>query len=264
MFKCYRLDYDSDLKELIKEYEVIGEEIMKSRRESISKKLEEYIREDGFIDFTNLQDDWFPTVETDIFISHSHKDIEVINALAGWLHKNFKVRVFVDSYIWNYCDDLLRKLDETYCRHSNGESFDYDKRNFSTAHVHMMLSNALNKMIDKSECIIFLESNNSLSLKNNIEVGTSSAWIYSELVTCSLIKTNIPERHEGKTEIEIRKFFNVSESMNPLYRADEQLEHFVRLKANDLKSISKANYSNGYEFLDNLYKVVRKERVLNG
>lgn len=264
MFKCYRLDYDADLKNLINGYEKVGEEIMEARKESISKKLEEYIRDDGFIDFTNLQDDWFPTVETDIFISHSHKDIKVINALAGWLYSKFNVKVFVDSYIWNYCDDLLRKLDETYCRHSNGESFDYDKRNFSTAHVHMMLSNALNKMIDKSECIIFLESDNSLSLKNNIEVGTSSAWIYSELVTCSLIKTNVPKRHEKKTEIEIRKFFNMNESMNPLYRTNEQLEHFISLEANDLDRISKYDYSKGYEFLDKLYKTVRKERVLNG
>ena len=44
-------------------------------------------------------------------------------------------------------NDLLRRIDENYCRHSNGISFDYNKRNYSTSHVHMMLSIALSKML---------------------------------------------------------------------------------------------------------------------
>ena len=51
----------------------------------------------------------------------------------------------------------------------------------------MMLSNSLNKMIDKSECIIFLESENSLDVKEIIKNGTSSPWIYSELIATELI-----------------------------------------------------------------------------
>lgn len=57
-------------------------------------------------------------------------------------------------------NDLLREIDEKYCRHSNGTSFDYDKRNYSTSHVHMMLSIALSRMIDKCESVFFLNSEN--------------------------------------------------------------------------------------------------------
>ncbi len=155
MFKCYKLENNDELKNLIIEYESIGENIMSGQRKSIKKSLDSYVRDDGFIDFTNLQKHWFPVVDSDIFISHSHKDIKIVTALVGWLNKKFGVEVFVDSYIWGYCNDLLKDLDIRYCKHENGTSYDYDKRNISTVHVHMMLANSLNKMIDKSECVIF-------------------------------------------------------------------------------------------------------------
>lgn len=252
MYKCYRLEYNQELNDLIGDYEEIGRERMEDKKESIRKKLEEYLRDDSYIDFTSLQDDWFPTVNADIFISHSHSDVKIINALAGWLYEKFKVSVFVDSYIWNYCNDLLREIDEKYCRHSNGESFDYDKRNFSTTHVHMMLANALNKMIDKTECIIFLETDNSLSVRSDIENGTSSAWIYSELITTSIIREKIPDRFKGK-QVEIREHFN--ESLKPLYRAP--LEHLIKVKPSDLECIANYELIGEKPYLDKLYKCVR-------
>lgn len=260
MYKCYRLEYNEKLEELISEYEEIGKLLMENKKESIRKSLEDYLRDDNFIDFTNLQNDWFPTVEADIFISHSHKDIKIINALAGWLYCKFKVKVFVDSYIWNYCDELLREIDEKHCKHSNGESFDYDKRNFSTAHVHMMLANALNKMIYKTECVIFLDTNNSLSVRNHIETGTSSAWIYSELITTSIINRKIPKRLATK-EVEIRENFNkVNNSINPLYRVN--LEHLVEIDANILRTIANNELEGESPYLDKLYEVCDNKHLV--
>ena len=158
MYKCYRLECNEELKELINEYKEVGKKIMEDKKESITKNLREYLREDKLIDFTKLQDDWFPMIDSDVFISHSHKDIDVVNGLAGWITEKFKVNVFVDSYIWNYCDDLLKEIDKEYCRHSNGTSYDYDKRNVSTAHVHMMLSNALNKITHSVLSIILFKA----------------------------------------------------------------------------------------------------------
>lgn len=252
MYKCYRLERNEELDNLLEGYEDTGKKIMEDKKESIYKQLKEYIREDGYIDFTNLQEDWFPIVDADVFISHSHADIDTINALVGWLHEEFKVSVFVDSYIWNYCNDLLREIDEKYCKHSNGESFDYDKRNFSTTHVHMMLANALNKMIDKTECVIFLETDNSLSVKNDIEKGTSSAWIYSELITTSIISRRIPKRLTGK-QVEIREYFN--ENMKPLYRVN--LEHLIKVEASDLNGIAKCKLNGEKAYLDKLYELVK-------
>lgn len=262
MYKCYRLEVDNNLKELINSYEDYGRTLMENKKSSIYNKLDSYLRADGFIDFTNIQEDRFPIVDADIFISHSHKDERIVNALVGWLDIKFNVNVFVDSYVWSYCNDLLKEIDEEYCRHSNGQSFDYDKRNVSTAHVHMMLSNALNKMIDKTECVIFLETDNSLSVKNNIETGTSSAWIYSELITTSIIKRRIPKRLiESDIEIREQYFNQIEKEMNPLYRVE--LGHLIKLKANDLSIISSKNLIREKAYLDMLYKVVNRQKVLN-
>lgn len=265
MYRCYKLTYDSKLQSLIDDYADLGEQIMIQKKESIKKELESYVNSDGMIDFTSIQNDWFPTIESDIFISHSHRDINIINALAGWLHKNFKVDVFIDSYIWGYCDELLKELDNKYCRHTNGTSYDYDKRNFSTTHVHLMLSNALNKMIDKTECIIFLESDNSLSLKTDIEVGTSSAWIYSEILATKLISETTPDRFKTN-EKEIRAHFSLNEStMKPLYRINkDDFQHLIPLDPDVLKSISDKKLSGEKPYLTELYRTVKKVEILNG
>lgn len=259
MYKCYRLECNEELEELISGYKEIGKKIMEDKKESITKNLREYLREDKLIDFTKLQDDWFPTTDSDVFISHSHKDMDIVNGLAGWITEKFKVNVFVDSYIWNYCDDLLKEIDKEYCKHSNGTSYDYDKRNVSTAHVHMMLANALNKMIDRTECVIFLESENSLNIKNDIEVGTSSAWIYSELITTSIISRRIPKRLT-KDDIEIRESFNgVFSSLSGVYRVS--LEHLIPLNANELSYIAKLNLNGEKKYLDKLYNKSKMEAL---
>ena len=63
------------------------------------------------------------------------------------------------------------------------------KRNQCTAHVHMILAYALTRMIDKADFFIFVKTNDSVSLEDSIE-RTNSSWIFHELVTASLIKSN--------------------------------------------------------------------------
>lgn len=262
MYKCYRLPYDQDLKELIQGYGEKGKKLMESKKESIKKNLKSYVKEEGIIDFTSIQEDWFPTVESDVFISHSHKDIEVINALAGWLNEKFKVDVFVDSYIWEYCDELLKEIDEEYCKDDPEQPvFNYKKRNFSTTHVHLTLSSALNKMINKTECVIFVDTDNSLSLRNDINVGTSSAWIYSELLATRMLRIQIPERLNHKIEKREQQYA-MNEMYTPLYRAN--VDHLIMLSANDLENISSMDLKGDKEYLDKLYSSVKKEKkVLN-
>lgn len=264
MYRCYKLTYDDDLKSLINDYATIGQHIMESKKQSIKNKLEYYINEDNVIDFTDIQDDRFPTVKADIFISHSHKDIKIINAIAGWFYTKFNVDVFIDSYIWEYCDDLLKELDNKYCKLPNSTSYDYDKRNFSTTHVHLMLSSALNKMIDKTECIIFVDTDNFLSLENDIEIGTSSAWIYSEILATQLIKETIPSRFKNN-EMEKRAHFSINESeMNPLYRIPtSNLSHIIPLSPSILENISNKHLCGDKAYLDELYRTVKKEIIGN-
>ena len=218
MYKRYKLENNQDLVSLVKEYSNYGDEIIESNKRDIKKSLEEYINQQGYINMSDISKEWFPLVKCDVFLSHSHKDWDIVKGLVGFFKKRFNIDVFVDSYIWGYCNDLLREIDNKYCRKENS-FFDYDKRNYSTSHVHMMLSNSLNEMINKSECIIFLESENSLDVKEIIENGTSSPWIYSELIATKLIQITPPKRFSKEEKRALfENSIEASESFKPMYR----------------------------------------------
>jgi hypothetical protein len=57
----------------------------------------------------------------------------------------------------------------------------------------MMLANALTKMINKTEVVLFLNTPKSLSVDDVVK-KTASPWIYYELMTCKYIQKHIPER----------------------------------------------------------------------
>lgn len=255
MYKRYKLETNDDLKELVRKYSKRGKEIMKYKKNNIERELEEYINQQGYIDMNKISDDWFPTVKCDVFLSHSHKDSDLVDGLVGFFHECFNIEVFVDSYVWGYCDDLLRKLDKEYCLIENSSSFDYNKRNSSTAHVHMMLSNSLNKMIYESECVIFLETENSLNAKHIIENGTSSPWIYSELIATKLIQIKTPERiFEKEEKREFKELFE--HNFNPVYRGDTS--HFQTLTVDCLKYVAQKKLRTKEDYLDEIYKISSK------
>ena len=56
-------------------------------------------------------------------------------------------------------------------------------------HVHMMLSTALANMIDKTECIMFLNTPNSVSTRDT-KLKTYSPWIYNEIEITRIIEKN--------------------------------------------------------------------------
>ena len=171
--------------------------------EKIRKALKTFILDNGHIDASALQDEWFPAIKADVFISHSHKDLPIAKALAGWLKNTFGLSSFIDSFVWGYCDELLKEIDNKYCknridskRFSKGdkETYNYTLRNFTTSHVHTLLSSALSQMIDKTECVIFINTPQSVSISSEIESIkgnsiTTSPWIYHELAMTSIIKT---------------------------------------------------------------------------
>ena len=164
-------------------YESEGKEYYEKTKTDIQNSLKEFIGKDGVVDGSGLQESWFSTKQKfDVFLSHSHTDEKLAISLAGFLKRELNLNTFIDSCLWGYSNDLLREIDEKYCRHSNGTSFDYDKRNYSTSHVHMMLSIALSRMIDKCESVFFLNSENSISIAEEIsKERTASPWIYNEL-----------------------------------------------------------------------------------
>ena len=89
-----------------------GEEIFKKHEIEVQDCLSRYIREDGVINGSALKEHWFSVSKKDIFISHSHKDINKVKAFAGWIYETFGLEAFIDSCSWGYCDELLNKIDK--------------------------------------------------------------------------------------------------------------------------------------------------------
>jgi len=194
MFVGYSLDineknfFQNDSQEY---YYKIGKKEFESMKKRLNTNLDnlDFFENGDKLDGSKMQENWFPIMKVDIFLSHSHRDEKLAIALAGYFKANFGWSVFIDSCLWGYCDDLLRAIDERYCMNPSGETFIYEKRNQSTSHVHMMLSVALQKMIDESECLMFLKTENSLTnLKDAIEEKTLSPWIYMELFSIETVR----------------------------------------------------------------------------
>jgi hypothetical protein len=138
------------------------------------------------VDLSEVINDWFPSGEYDIFLSHSHKDEKLAIAISFYLKKTFDLNCFVDSCVWGYAETLLKELDERY-----SNSNDYDCRNGTTAHVHLMLNSALMEVMQSSTAFIFLQTGNSLETeRKGVKNWTYSSWIYSEL-NMSRVMSNI-------------------------------------------------------------------------
>lgn len=204
-------------------------------------RLEDLIDpEYGIIDGDRLKQFIFPTNNQDIplynvFISHSHNDKTKAENLAKWL-KNRGYEPFLDNYIWGSADYLLRKLDDKYCLHENGHSYDYDKRNFSTSHVHAMLSMAIFEMISRCESFIFIESAESINFNILRDYGskTLSPWIYLELQYVNTLASILP------ATIEERRKFSDGGNLRMSHGAD--LSQF--------KALTSANINNCFPNLN--------------
>lgn len=141
-----------------------------------------------------------------MFLSHSHSDEIIALRIEKFLRENFSLRTFVDSQAWLYIDILIKILDEHFCKKTekreNGTErvfYDYELRNVTTAHVHNMLSVALNRMMDSCECIFFLNSKHSMprEINKHTKSNTYSSWIYSEINNLSTLRLRQPRPITG-------------------------------------------------------------------
>lgn len=194
--------------------------------------------DDKSIDASQLINNWFPDYKPEVFISHSHNDEQTAKRIACWLEKNFNLETFIDSTVWGNANDLLQKIDDMYCvteRDNKGiKTYNYSKRNFTTSHVHMMLSTALNDMIHTSECIFFLNTPQSVQTAEIVKnKRTSSPWIYSELKTAYIVEKRPPMRGEiikhGDNAVKNHMREEIS------YNIGKQLAIFESLSLDDLK-----------------------------
>lgn len=166
-------------------------DILDKKKDYIKLVVDELLMNGGIIDADKIIKQWFPKDHYHIFISHSHKDRDIAKALANWLYENFKLKSFLDSHIWGYANDLLYNLNDLYAR-KNATTFAYTPAIYNASNVHLMLSTALNEVIDSTECLFFINTENTIqniNLKNGeYEQRTESAWIMHELKSSSIMR----------------------------------------------------------------------------
>lgn len=250
----------------IEDHYETGRAIYEDFKQQSKRCLKPFLLDNGHIDGSALKDNWFTINKADVFISHSHKDIEKVTAFAGWLKNTFGLTAFIDSCVWGYCDDLLKQIDDKYCKRNNSEIYDYYRRNYSTSHIHVMLSAALLEMIDKTECLIFFNTPQSIYLSRELDKikgennqKTLSPWIYYELSTANTIRPRTPERIKRLSEsLEHFDEKRVNDSMQMEYDISAFIDNMPTLN-DDLLDEWEYGYSGKKHALDVLYKLVSRK-----
>ncbi len=92
-----------------------GRTVTASSASSVRQSLATIAQNQAVLDGAKIQDTWFPQVHADVFLSHSHRNEDLVLLLAGWLDYRFDLKAFADSAIWGYAADLLRIIDNEYC-----------------------------------------------------------------------------------------------------------------------------------------------------
>ncbi len=267
MFSKFKLDDFNE--KIFSLYQKQGKRMYEDCKERILCGLEDVTDENGTINGTLLQNNWFPVLsQYDVFLSHYHDDKDLAIGLAGFLKSELGLNTFIDSCLWGYSNDLLRRIDELYCTKSDKTLFDYEKRNYSTSHVHMMLSAALSNMINECEAVFFLNSSNRNSIEKDIhDHCTMSPWVYHELVMSNLIKVRPISDYRSRSHFLQHKAYDAAnESASYLrigYDITGILNDFIPLGEKDLFQCSSKWRRNGLCFESSLDYIYFEKNILN-
>lgn len=198
MNKRYQISI-SEVKNFVTRYGIIVKESTKEKysknNDAIKEHLEKLFRSyevNKIVDGERIEDIFFPTETKQrfkVFISHSGKDKDEVEKLALILQEN-RIDCFVDWMVWGNLADLQKIIDDKYCvlkqikdeNNNTKTTYNYDARNYSTAHTHAMLSMAILEMIDQCDICLFVTSENSTLPGTDFgDVMTLSPWIYEEI-----------------------------------------------------------------------------------
>jgi hypothetical protein len=231
MYKYYNIIIETDTNTFTSYYKV-GLESISQRKKFIEQDLTTFLNKNRSINGSAIQKQWFPTLKADVFLSHSHEDEFLAYSLAGFLKKEFDLNVFIDSALWGYMPDLFKLM---------SIQFPKIEKEILSSHVHIMLTTALSKIMDTTECIFFLNTTNSIKSQVQDTYTVNSQWLYHELSMLSVLKENVPLR------IPERRTFSALNSIN------EHFEYYI-----DLSKIPKLS-----EIKLRLWKIQYKLKLLN-
>lgn len=262
MYRGFKIDITTS-ENLINNFDnrSTGSRLFNKQSADVSRGLRKYILSGNYLDGSGLQKSWFPTVDADVFISHSHSDKKVALALAGWLYDEFSITSFIDSTVWGYGDTLLKELDEEYCNNIGENTYNYKERNRSTSHVHLMVASALTSMIDQCEAFFLLNTRNSIKLLDNDEI-TESPWLYFEIGQSQTIRKKVPDRTLYEAQRSFSEGGVLEKALKVSYKVD--LNHLNMLGEQSLQRWERAYSLDQNEHpLDLLYELFPPKKYSN-
>lgn len=250
------------------EYREIGKSHLRPEIERFNDKLSDLIGYDS-INGSEIKNYCFPNINADIFLSHSHKDCDLANALAGWIHEIFKLNVFVDSNVWENSGTLLEEINSRYSNKRYGYLYDHESCCKASEHVNTMLTLALHKMIDSVECVILLNTDNSVQVfGEKCFHSTYSPWIYSEIICTQIVRKKPLLCYRDYNDHELRHFFESAETehypANLVISYIMSLRHLVPIDFGNFITWLykyKHNLNDRYYPLDSLYSFTYKKHV---
>ncbi|UTC64332.1 hypothetical protein E4O00_11010 [Treponema sp. OMZ 788] len=190
------------------------------------------------ISSADIEKEWFPEIRADIFISHSHNDLEIARALKNLIETTFDLECFIDADVWEHyriLADIITKYDDCGCFNDN------------IIKSSAILNVALFKMINRCKALFFIKSKNS-TINNNHQ--TLSPWIYSEISISNIMHSKIMESAE-----------RYDESVKVLF--DTDFSNFRNLTFSDLETwldTCKGKNIKGTKALDKLLDIVKNKR----
>ena len=185
----------------------------------------------------DIEKEWFPPVNADIFISHSHDDACIAYALKNWIKDKFNLECFIDADVWEHYHilaDIITKYDDCGCFNDN------------IIKSSAILNVALFKMINKCKALFFIKTKHSTINDHQ----TLSPWIYNEIFISNIMHSKIMESAE-----------RYDESVKVLF--DTDFSNFRNLTFSDLETwldTCKGKNIKGTKALDKLLDIVKNKR----
>ncbi|HHY21026.1 MAG TPA: hypothetical protein GX525_03900 [Bacilli bacterium] len=158
MYRAFRIDNIKIDDTIFDELDTYSAKYDRSHNNCHDSCLYQYLRrsmaENTIMSGGIIQEQYFPVVNTDVFLSHSHRDKGLAIKIANWLRATFELDVFIDSYVWGHSDRLIKEIVDIYIKKTSKKPDD-DQLNRLASHVYMILAGALTKMIDQAEVVFF-------------------------------------------------------------------------------------------------------------
>ena len=259
MFSKFKLNATRNIEHYLNNYYDAGLTQKSDDNSIIKKKIQKHIDyNSGIIDGNGLERELFNEIDADIFLSHSHNDEKLVVSIAGWLKEEMNLKAFIDSAVWDYVNDILSEINNRYNvikKLEDGTNvYNYTKVNYVASHLYLMLNSALNNMINKTECLFFINTPNSVFLMNNDEMEgqTLSPWIYSELVMANTMRKTEPQRY---TVLEKSMTYNFKSNEKVIIAHNLDFSDFINIDMTILDIWQKEKNANEHS-LDTLYKIV--------